>query len=47
MFGSKSENGGADVIVHFIRLPFVFEDNEDSLKNLLEKVIADIIGLTV
>ena len=37
---SKGDNG--TINIHFIRLPFVFEEDEDRTKEMLRKVILDI-----
>lgn len=40
---SKGEQG--TISIHFIRLPFVFEENEESTKQMLRKVILDIFNI--
>ena len=43
-----SESPSGNINVHFIRLPFVFEENEDiRIKNQLRTTILDIFGLQV
>ena len=41
----KSQDANGEIDIHFIRLPFVFEENEEALKRQLKEVIIDIIGL--
>lgn len=41
----KSQDVNGEISIHFIRLPFVFEENAEALKNQLKDVIIDIIGL--
>lgn len=40
-----SEDGNGNINVHFIRLPFVFEEDEEKVKLMLTDVILDILGL--
>ena len=40
---SKGEQG--TISIHFIRLPFVFEENEKSTKQMLRQVILDIFNI--
>ncbi len=35
-----------DINIHFVRIPFIFEDDVEKLKNQLSKVIRDIFDLT-
>lgn len=41
----KSQGANGEIDIHFIRLPFVFEENEEALKRQLKEVIINIIGL--
>lgn len=41
----KSQDANGEIDIHFIRLPFVFEENEEALKQQLKEVIINIIGL--
>jgi 5-methylcytosine-specific restriction endonuclease McrBC regulatory subunit McrC len=41
----KSKGDQGDINIHFIRLPFVFEDDEEYTKDMLRWVILDIFNL--
>lgn len=41
----KSSGPGGDINIHFIRLPFVFEENEHKTKDQLREVIKKILEL--
>lgn len=41
----KSQGASGDINIHFIRLPFVFEEDTDQIKQQLADVIKDIFGL--
>ena len=41
----KSQGTSGDINIHFIRLPFVFEDDTEKVKEQLADVINDIFGL--
>ena len=41
----KSKGKQGNINIHFIRLPFVFEDDEENTKQMLRKVILDIFGI--
>lgn len=38
-------DGALDICVHFVRLPFIFEDDEEKVKGQLKQVIEDILDL--
>ena len=40
---SKSYGNGKDISIHFVRLPFVFEENEDLVKQRLASVIKTLL----
>ena len=40
-----SESQGGDIKVHFIRIPFIFEDDEESIKLQLADVIKSIFDI--
>ena len=40
---SYSHGNGLDICIHFVRLPFIFEDDENSVKKNLEKVLKEIL----
>ena len=40
---SSSYGNGRDIRIHFVRLPFVFEDNENMIKERLKDTILDLI----
>lgn len=42
---SKSNGNGKDINIHFVRLPFVFEQDEDLVKKRLSSVIMDILNV--
>lgn len=39
----KSQGASGDINIHFIRLPFIFEDDEDKVRNNLSAVIKEIL----
>lgn len=41
----KSQGASGDINIHFVRLPFIFEDDEDKVKGQLKQVIEEILGL--
>lgn len=41
----KSSGLGGDINIHFIRLPFIFEENETKTKQQLKEVIENIFGI--
>ena len=41
----KSKGDNDTINIHFIRLPFVFEEDEDQTKEMLRKVILNIFGI--
>ena len=41
-----SQGAMGNINIHFIRIPFIFEENEDDLRNQLEQVILDIFSIT-
>lgn len=41
---SKSHGNGLDINIHFVRLPFIFEDDEESIKQNLASVIRSILN---
>ncbi|MGO4972405.1 McrC family protein [[Clostridium] aminophilum] len=41
----KSQGASGDINIHFVRLPFIFEDDEEKVKMQLKKVIEDILQL--
>lgn len=42
----KSKGPYGDINIHFIRMPFVFEDDEKKTRQMLRVVIMDILGLS-
>lgn len=42
--GNSVSEDGSTIRVHFVRLPFIFED-DDNIKNRLKSIIEEIIGL--
>lgn len=42
---SLSHGNGLDINIHFVRLPFIFEENEDKTKDTLAEVLREIINL--
>ena len=41
----KSQGASGDIDIHFVRLPFVFEDDTEHIKEQLSDVIKEIFGL--
>lgn len=41
----KSQGATGDINIHFVRLPFIFEDDEDKVMGQLKQVIEEILGL--
>lgn len=41
----KSQGASGDINIHFVRLPFIFEDDETKVKEQLKQVIEDILEL--
>ena len=41
----KSQGDSGEINIHFIRLPFVFEDDTDHVKGMLAGIIKEILGL--
>ena len=41
-----SESPSGDINVHFIRIPFIFEDDEESIKQQLSDVIKSIFAIS-
>lgn len=41
----KSQGASGDINIHFVRLPFIFEDDEEKVKGQLKQVIEEILGL--
>ena len=41
----KSSGPGGDINIHFIRLPFIFEEDEQKTKEQLREVIENIFEL--
>ena len=42
---AKSGGAGGDIFIHFVRLPFIFEEDETQVKNNLTTVIKSILGV--
>ena len=42
---AKSTGAGGDIHIHFVRLPFIFEEDEQQTKELLRKVVTEILGI--
>ena len=42
---AKSGRAGGDIFIHFVRLPFIFEEDESQVKNNLTTVIKSILGV--
>lgn len=43
---AKIKVGGGEIHVHFVRLPFIFEDDEQHTKAQLKKTIEEILGIS-
>lgn len=41
----KSQGASGDINIHFVRLPFIFEDDEEKVKGQLKQVIEEILDL--
>ena len=41
----KSQGASGDINIHFVRLPFIFEDDEEKVKEQLRDVIKRIFSL--
>lgn len=41
----KSQGASGDINIHFVRLPFIFEEDETKTKNMLRNVIEEILEL--
>ena len=41
----KSQGASGDINIHFVRLPFIFEEDETKTKNMLRNVIEEIFEL--
>lgn len=41
----KSQDANGSINIHFVRMPFIFEENEDCLKQQLRNVIVDVMNL--
>lgn len=42
---AKSSGIGGDIFIHYVRLPFVFENDENQTKLVLKTVITDVLGI--
>ncbi len=42
---AKSSGVGGNINIHFVRLPFIFEEDEDKTKDILRRVIVDIFKM--
>lgn len=43
---AKSSGVGGDIFIHFVRLPFIFEEDIEQTKTNLRNVITDILGIS-
>lgn len=43
----KSQGASGNINIHFVRLPFIFEDDEEKVKSQLKQVIEEILNLKV
>lgn len=41
----KSQGASGDINIHFVRVPFIFEDDELHVKNQLKNVIIQILNI--
>ena len=42
---AKSKGASGDINIHFVRMPFIFEDDVEETRNNLKKVIVDILEI--
>ncbi len=42
---AKSSGAGGDIFIHFVRMPFIFEEDIEQTKSSLKNVISDLLGI--